>query len=685
MRTLKRNCAGSCAKRNLPALMTLGGGVLLTLLLGALVHRLEATDLRHTFQLDAKNYSVALTKSIARNINALHAVEGLYATSPRVTRDRFGTFVKSILPHSAAIHSLRWIPRVPRSQRVQFEAAAVRDGYLGFHIAELSPEKALVPAGRRKEYFPVFFAEPAERNDPALGLDIAAHAAGRAVLDKARDTGAMVASRRITLFLEHGRRHAFLAVQPIYRNALPHDTPSDRRRNLLGFAMGVFRLDDMVTAALSGLNLNGIGLTLTDETVAPERRLLYTNLRPGPARGNALTFVTTLPVADRQWTVTFSATPPYLHAHTTMYAQAVLAAGLVISCLLALYIFKMKRHAAEMEHAKDTTSAVLNSIAAAIAIIDADDMRISACNEVFIRESGCSEREIMGRRCRDVMPHRPVPCASACAECPVGEAARTGEPAIAEYCHRGAEAAVFYLEISAYPEMDCTGSVRHVVSLAQDITARKAAENSRLEEQQVRRMAAERQVVETQLRMLQAQIEPHFLFNTLANVISLVDQEPRSAKQMLQHLTGSLRLALQRTRDESSTLAQEAEMLTDYLGLFRMRMGGRLDFAVDISPDLLALPFPPMLLQPLVENAIKHGIEPKVDGGRVTVKAAKADNRLRIAVSDTGLGFSGFSNDRGVGLQNVRTRLQALYNGCAALVIEENVPCGVVARIEVPL
>ncbi len=126
-------------------------------------------------------------------------------------------------------------------------------------------------------------------------------------------------------------------------------------------------------------------------------------------------------------------------------------------------------------------------------------------------------------------------------------------------------------------------------------------------------------------------------------------------------------------------------MLRDYLSIFKMRLGPRLDFTIEIPVELLKLPFPPMLLQPLVENAIKHGIEPKVEGGSVAINAEKLDGLLRLSVSDTGLGFSDPMNPQGLGLENVKARLQALYHVNASLILEENTPCGATAIIEVPL
>jgi PAS domain S-box-containing protein len=682
---LDNKTKGRFSKNDIAAVITLGAGIVLSVFLCLLLQRLEFQDIRIKFIFDAQNYSVALEKSIEGNLHALHAIEGLYASSPKVTREKFHTFVNKMLPHSNGIHSLRWIPRVAASERRAYESAAVRDGFPRYRFSELNSQKKLVAAGKRDEYFPVYFAEATGKTDAALGLDVSARPAGRASLEKARDTGAMVATRRITLFLEADPQFAFLAMQPIYRYAARHHTVEGRRRNLIGFAMGVFRFGDMVNAALTGINLKGIELALSDESAAPDRSLLYSNVRQAIPGSGALTFTKTLNIADRQWTVTFLATPEYLSAHRTLYSWAVLAAGLVLAFFLALYVLKMKRHAFEMERSKDAMSAVLNSINAAIAIVDAKDMGIAACNQVFIGESAAAENEVRGRRCTEVTPGRPLACGRLCEECPVTLTMRTGKYATRESIQQRADGSEKYIEMSAFPIKDDAGNVLQVVHVAQDISGRKQAENSRLEEQQVRRISAERQVVETQLRMLQAQIEPHFLFNTLANIITLIDTEPKSAKNMLQHLTRSLRLSLERSRENESTLEQESKMLRDYLGIFKMRLGPRLDFTIEIPVELLKLSFPPMLLQPLVENAIKHGIEPKVEGGTVAVKAEKRDGLLRLSVSDTGLGFSDSMNVHGLGLENVKARLQALYNDGARLELEENIPCGATAVIEVPL
>jgi len=199
-----------------------------------------------------------------------------------------------------------------------------------------------------------------------------------------------------------------------------------------------------------------------------------------------------------------------------------------------------------------------------------------------------------------------------------------------------------------------------------------------------------RQIVEAKLMALQAQVEPHFLYNTLANVQALTEVDPQQANKMTGHLIQYLRASLPKMRENISTVGQEIELATAYLNILKMRMGARLEFGVDVPDELLALPFPPLMLPSLVENAIKHGLEPQREGGRIDVVAERIgqgdDATIRIMVKDTGRGFSDapIQAGGGVGLANIRERLLALFGDRAHLTLESNTPRGVVAIIETP-
>jgi len=205
-----------------------------------------------------------------------------------------------------------------------------------------------------------------------------------------------------------------------------------------------------------------------------------------------------------------------------------------------------------------------------------------------------------------------------------------------------------------------------------------------IEQEKIKTVALQKKALEANLRMLQAQIEPHFLFNTLSNVVSLIDTDPSRGKAMLLDLTKYLRTSLSRTLPEVTTLAQEVDMITSYLNIQKIRMGDRLNFKIDVPEDLRWKPFPPMLLQPLVENAVKHGLEPKIEGGDILIRGTADQQSLCLEVADTGLGFASMDTG-GVGMANVRERLALLFGDSAKFIIEENAPSGVKVIIEVPV
>ena len=212
---------------------------------------------------------------------------------------------------------------------------------------------------------------------------------------------------------------------------------------------------------------------------------------------------------------------------------------------------------------------------------------------------------------------------------------------------------------------------------------RHARAEADLGRERLRSERVEREAVLANLRALQAQIEPHFLFNTLANVASLVDPDPAKAKRMLESFIRFLRASLAATRNESTTLAEEADLIGAYLDVLQIRMGTRLRYAVDVPPELHAVPIAPMLLQPVVENSIRHGLEPKVEGGEVAFRARRDGGDVVIEISDTGVGFAPVTRG-GVGLTNLRERLRALYGERASLAIGENGGGGALVTLRLP-
>ncbi len=188
--------------------------------------------------------------------------------------------------------------------------------------------------------------------------------------------------------------------------------------------------------------------------------------------------------------------------------------------------------------------------------------------------------------------------------------------------------------------------------------------------------------------MLQAQVEPHFLFNTLASVRALVRQDPAQAEATLDALVDYLRATIPRLRDGEqalhSTLGQQLDLCASYLELMRLRTAGRLQYAIEAGPDLRVLPFPPLLLISLVENAVKHGIEPKRGPGRIVIDVVREADALTVAVTDDGVGLQPGVGG-GLGLANVRAQLETRYAGRAAFALTSAPGSGARAELRIPL
>jgi signal transduction histidine kinase len=199
-----------------------------------------------------------------------------------------------------------------------------------------------------------------------------------------------------------------------------------------------------------------------------------------------------------------------------------------------------------------------------------------------------------------------------------------------------------------------------------------------------------RQSAESELRLLQAQVEPHFLYNTLANLRYLIQKNSPDALAMTDALIEYLRTSVPDMRARCVTLGREADHVRHYLDIMRMRLGGRLEFGVDVPEALRAVELPPLVLLTLVENAIKHGIAPLVDGGRVDVRAREAGDAVVIEVADTGAGLGAAQEapvteaSTGAGLANARGRLWLTYGDAAELTLAANAPRGTVATLRIP-
>ena len=199
----------------------------------------------------------------------------------------------------------------------------------------------------------------------------------------------------------------------------------------------------------------------------------------------------------------------------------------------------------------------------------------------------------------------------------------------------------------------------------------------------VRQLKLKGELAASRLAMLQAQIEPHFLFNTLANARRLLHTDRAAAREMIGDLSRYLEVALPKLRDDDSTLGSELELVRAYLSVHRVRMGERLRYDIAIPDSLVCLATPPLVLLTLVENALKHGLQQLVEGGTISVSAKREDGKLKLTVADNGCGM-GNDIGSGLGLANIRARLREMYGSAASLSLQVNQPRGVVAVVTLP-
>jgi LytS/YehU family sensor histidine kinase len=227
-------------------------------------------------------------------------------------------------------------------------------------------------------------------------------------------------------------------------------------------------------------------------------------------------------------------------------------------------------------------------------------------------------------------------------------------------------------------------NLENAEAIARAIT-RRVAERRRGEQAANTQTVIEKELTSAKLSLLHAQVEPHFLYNTLASAQYLTRSDAALTDEMLGHLITYLRHSLPRTDTAASTLGEEVERARAYLEILKIRMGPRLGLQIEVPRHLLALPFPAMMLQTLVENAIKHGLEPRTDGGTVWILAREQEGKVAVTVADDGQGLGGSSQGgTGIGLRNVRERLRLAYGPEASLSVVANFPTGVAATITVP-
>jgi len=327
-----------------------------------MMRRAERDRARMDFKHAAEDRISVLEREVEGHLLIVESTACLFAGSQEVERNEFRTFVAPLLRHHPDIQALEWILRVPDAQRAVCEAEARNDGLGSFQITERNTRGRMVPAQRRGEYYPVYFVEPREGNEAALGFDLASSPACLEVLNRARDTGRMAATSRLTLVQERGGQFSFLVFLPVYRKGAPADSVAARRENLEGFVRGVFPVAALTAHARSHLEPWGVDIRFLDESMGPDKRFLLfhrSRMREGPGSdppgdetGTRAEFKLTgsIKVADRKWSVLCTSAPCFLEARITWQPWVGLVAGLVATGLLGAYVATTTIRGARAKH-----------------------------------------------------------------------------------------------------------------------------------------------------------------------------------------------------------------------------------------------------------------------------------------------------------------------------------------------
>jgi len=330
-------------------ILTIVIGVAVSLVAFAMAQNWESQKARLAFERMAENHYAALGKSLDSYATILESLAALYAGSVEVERHEFRVFVNHLLGNNEGIQALEWVPRVPSSRRREYEDAAQDAGYPGFRMTERDLQGELVVAGNRREYYPVYFMEPYQRNALALGFDLASNPQRRRALHQARDSGDMVATSRVRLVQETGKQYGFLILRPLYSKDVEVGTVAARRLHLQGFVLGVFRVNDIVERATENIFSQRIGLRLYDMSARSTESFLYSSWESRPdtpasrspaeiAEPGRFHTTRSLEVCGRKWVLQFAATPDFGDTRKSWQPLIIMLFMLLLTGLLASYL-----------------------------------------------------------------------------------------------------------------------------------------------------------------------------------------------------------------------------------------------------------------------------------------------------------------------------------------------------------
>ncbi len=392
------------------------------------------------FTSKAQLMATTLGSNLESNVDVLYSVKGLFDASKTVDRQEFQIFVQRLFERHSGIQALEWIPRVTYEQRSLFEAAARRDGFSEFQITERESQGKMVPAASRREYFPVYYAEPYAGNELAMGFDLASNSARQAAISRSWNTGKPAATARVTLVQEQKKQYGVVVFLSVYGQEGVPATVEARRAALRGFVLGVFRIGDMVTSAMKAFDPDTVIYSLQDHTAPADEQLLWEHdptirTNTGALLGHRpdtnaadLKFRHTYDLGGRNWTIFFAPAVGYFATYRPWDVRAVLAlaGGLLFASLMGALLLAVIGRSAELAAANtrlqkeivertqtevkvressDNFRGLVDSASDAILIVDHQGL-VTFANRQFQNIFGYQVAEILGQPHDTLLPER---------------------------------------------------------------------------------------------------------------------------------------------------------------------------------------------------------------------------------------------------------------------------------------
>ena len=685
--------------RFMAPLMTFIMGAILSVVVFSVVRDWKESELRSGFEVSARNRLAALQSDIIRHQEVVNSLVSMLTASDNVTRKMFHTFVRDALSRQPSIHGLSWNPLIKHTDRDKYRQNAIAEGFTDFLICELDDNGQKIKAPQRDEYVAVYYIEPFEANEQALGFNIASNPARLKAINQARDSGDAVITEKIKLLQNNKESYGYLLVKAVYQKALTHDSDEARQEHFAGLAVGVFTFNEWIPVVIKDLSPVGMDVMILDKSAPLDNQFLHfqpsrtrdVNYQPSYDElikgANGLHWQTTITVMGRQWSFVFAPAPAYLKGKRDIQSWAVLMAGMLISALLALYLLSKslhtnrmtvanialkkeiswrEAHESELKAQRDFTDTVLNAASDIVVVLDLYG-RIVRFNRAAAELTHFSSEEVLGKVVWDLV----IPEEQVSAVQQVFNQLRNSQIKIMnqyenEWLTREGERRLLKWHNSVL--FDDNDKISHVVAMGYDITDQKQAEEK---QERLQRELQQAHKMES-LGQLTGGIAHDF--NNLLGIINgysslvldnYINKGDEKLADYMEHITEAgdraarlvaQMLAFSRSDQKADEIIQLAPLFKNDVEMLRATLPSTIEIKTDIDEDLPSVMLSPIHLHQILMNLSINARDAMQGVGELSIRLGWARNLnteslvshkringdwIELSISDTGSGIDG--------------------------------------------